>query len=235
MTIKIKILIPLLVLLIGFSFLFVVTIHPFLSLTSPINGEALVVESWIEFPAIKEAAAIFKKNNYSYIIAVGGPKNEIDDWKTTSDALRVAAAFENLGINRDVIFAVPCFFTKKHRTLLSAITVNEWLLKEKPEISGIDILSASEHARKTYILYSKVCRPRIKTGIIAAKTYRYDTDRWFLSRQGVHHIFRNTIGVIYSWFVDIDKVKTYYDEILKSKNERTSLSYEIENFDYSHE
>ncbi|NEP26194.1 MAG: cytosine deaminase, partial [Moorea sp. SIO3I6] len=48
-------------------------IHPFLSITSPINADALVVEGWLPDYALKGAMEEFDRGNYQKIITTGLP------------------------------------------------------------------------------------------------------------------------------------------------------------------
>jgi hypothetical protein len=51
------------------------------------------------------------------------------------------------------------------------------------------------------LLFKKTLEPKIKVGVIAAKTTNYDSKKWWVSSEGFRTMISETIAYIYARFL----------------------------------
>lgn len=191
--------IPLIASLIYFT---ITHIHPFLAVNLPIkSAELLVVEGWVPDYAIEEALTEFKSGAYRQIITTGGTL-EIGNYLTdyTNFAQVSAATFQKLGLAPQKVVAVPTPFVIKDRSYASAAEFSRWLSQTNFQIKSINLFSWDAHTRRSWLLFKKILEPKIKVGIIAAKTRDYNPSKWWVSSQGVRTVINEVIAYIYAQF-----------------------------------
>ncbi|NEQ82404.1 MAG: YdcF family protein [Moorea sp. SIO2I5] len=180
--------------------LFMLThIHPFLSINSPINADALVVEGWLPDYALKGAMEEFDRGNYQKLITTGLPLRKgyyLSEYKTYAEL--TAATFIALGFEPDKLVAVPAPDVTVNRTLASVQALREWLLTSDQSIKSINLYSFDVHTRRSWLLFKQVLAPEFKVGAIAANSLDYEPKQWWVSSQGVRSIMSETIAYLYS-------------------------------------
>jgi len=186
---------------IGIAVFFVLSIHPFLALTAPVDGEILTVEGWLPEYALKEAIAEFEKGNYRYLIVTGGPiphGSYLARYKTFPEL--GAAILLQLGFAKDKLKVVPAPEVVRDRTFASAVALKKWIKESGDLVRSIDIVSLGPHARRTWILFKKAFDPDMKIGIISVNSRDYDSTRWWKYSSGVRNIINETVAYIYARF-----------------------------------
>ena len=101
------------------------------------------------------------------------------------------------GIDSSLVIAVPGRHAFVNRTLKSALAFDRWLDTTRCEIKGINVLSLGTHARRTWIIYSKLIDNRYPVGIISVDDFNFNHS---VLRRFVKTV-RETLGIIYYWFV----------------------------------
>ena len=184
------------------------SVHPFLSLNKPIEAKVLVVEGWLPDYAVAMAMNEFKKSNYSKLITTGGPleQGEYLSEYTTFDQLS-AATFKKLGLDSNVIVAVPTPEVGKNRTYASACDVKRWIDTSKLSIHSINLVSQGAHSRRSWLLYQRAFGEKIKVGIICSPDKGYDAKKWWLSSKGFRAVTDEIIAYAYAKFIFLLKLK----------------------------
>ena len=177
-------------------------IHPFLSPSAPIAAEVLIVEGWISDDGIKGAIAEFERGNYQLLITVGIPIPRgvyLSKYKDFS-SLSAATAIQ-LGFDSSKLVAIPTPPTKRDRTLASGVTVKQWLEKNYPQITRVNLYSYNVHGRRSWLLFKRALNPKIEVGIIAHPTVDYNPESWWTYSDGFREVISEAIAYIYAKFL----------------------------------
>jgi hypothetical protein len=177
----------------------IVNIQPFLAPSAPIKAEALVIEGWIGDDGIQGAIAEFERQNYQILITIGTPilrGGYLSEYK--SFAQLSAATAIKLGFDKTKIAIIPIPPTERDRTLSSAMVFKQWLQKNHPQITAVNLYSKNVHSRRSWLLYKRACEPEIKVGIIAQPTVDYDARWWWKSSEGFREVTAEAIAYFYA-------------------------------------
>ena len=179
-------------------------IHPFLAVNSPVTADVLVVEGWVTDGTIKAALDEFQGNSYRHLVTTGIPVERgyyLAEYKNFAQI--AASTLEKMGLEKEKITVIPSPEVKKDRTYASAVAFRQWLettdLNPKPQ--GINIISESTHARRSWLIYKKVLAGKIKVGIIAIPSITYNPQRWWMYSAGVRAVIDETVAYIYAFIV----------------------------------
>jgi len=174
-------------------------IHDFLAVTRPVEAPVLVVEGWVwDKPAMREAAAEFKKGGYECVICVGGPEDRSGRACPANCAVLAASSLIDLGIDRRYVHVVSLNSSAHQRTLGAARATSEWLRKDRPNTAALNVFTLGTHARKSWLLFKKVFGGEADVGIISGTESAYPVKYWWTSRTGVYLVIRNTMGYLYA-------------------------------------
>ena len=108
-----------------------------------------------------------------------------------------------MGLESEKITVLPSPEVKKDRTYASAVVFRQWLEKTdlQPKPQGINIISESTHARRSWLIYKKALADKIKVGIIAIPSITYNPQRWWMYSAGVRAVIDETVAYIYASIV----------------------------------
>src|SRR5580704_3200663 len=162
--------------------------YSFLAVNDPVDNGALVVEGWLPDYAFQEAIKEFKKGHYSQIFVTGGPLENgapLSEYRTFAEL--GAATLMRLGLNTNVVQAVPAPRVKLDRTYASAVALKSWLDSHEVAETNFDIISLGPHSRRSCLLFEKALGKNYKVGVIAIGNQEYDTNRWWESSSGVRN------------------------------------------------
>tara|TARA_Y100000588_G_scaffold165341_1_gene179364 strand:+ start:315 stop:968 length:654 start_codon:yes stop_codon:yes gene_type:complete len=176
-------------------------LYPFLALSSPVRGSIMVVEGWLPDYALKVAVADFRMGDYELLITTGGPLGKgayLAEYQNYADLM--AATLTAKGFNKSKIVSIPAPTVRKDRTYATAVKVRQWLSKNKPSVSAIDVYSLGPHARRTRLLFDAAMGRDIRVGIISVASKDYEADGWWRSSDGVRTVLSETIAYIYAKF-----------------------------------
>ncbi len=136
--------------------LILITIHQFLSVNDPVEGDILVVEGWIPDYALEKAINEFKTHNYRLLVTTGLPLlagSHLSKYKSSAEV--AAATLIQLGLDEDLIAVVPAPATRKDRTYASALALRKWLLNSNVPVKSFNIYTLGTHARRSRLLFKK--------------------------------------------------------------------------------
>ena len=177
-------------------------IHPFLAVNSPITADVLVVEGWVTDDAIKAALSEFQGNSYRHLVTTGIPVERgyyLAEYKNFAEI--AAATLKKMGLEEEKITIIPSPEVRRDRTYASAVAFRQWLETTDIKPRGINIVSESTHARRSWLIYKRVVADRIKVGIIAMPPTTYNPQRWWMYSAGVRAVINETVAYIYASIV----------------------------------
>ncbi|MBI5687768.1 MAG: YdcF family protein [Verrucomicrobia bacterium] len=177
-------------------------IHSFLAVTAPVPAEALVVEGWTPDYVFKEAIAEFKRHPYRKVYVTGGSLEQgayLSEYQTYANL--GAALLVSMGLNREVVQAVPAERVRQDRTHASAAALNTWLHQHHAMPQGLNVISHGAHARRSWLLFEKVLGGHTRVGIISIEDRDYDPKRWWKASQGVRLVMDELIAYCYARFL----------------------------------
>lgn len=102
-----------------------------------------------------------------------------------------------LGVDSSLIIDIPCKNVSLNRTLTSALAFRDWLKTSEIKVKGINIVSVGTHSKRTWMTYNKILDKKYNIGIISLPDSREQDSR----RYKVLKTIRETIGIIYYWFI----------------------------------
>lgn len=139
-------------------------------------------------------------NNSVYDISSLDNKSRIVN-NMSSNAEMTAKRLVAMGVNPSVIIPVPAEMTSINRTLASALAVRDWLRNNHMNVTGINIVSAGMHSRRTWMTFSRVLP--VRTGIIALpdRRLRHSGDIRVLKtiREAIAFLYYSVILIPYSY------------------------------------
>ena len=116
----------------------------------------------------------------------------------TTTAQMARAKLIRMGMDSTRIIAVSADKAGINRTLTSALEFRKWLSGQGKEINGINIISLGPHARRTWMTYNKILNERYRIGIISIPE---DSDMELTGKKKVFKTLRETLGIVYYWFI----------------------------------
>ncbi|HYE36640.1 ElyC/SanA/YdcF family protein [Methylocaldum sp.] len=148
--------------------------------------------------AMEEVISEFKRNHYSKIYVTGGPIERgapLHEYRTSAEA--GAATLIRLGLNADVVRAVPAPLIRKDRTYIAAVALKNWLLQHEIAESSLTVISLGVHARRSRVLFQEAMGRSTRIGVIAIEDRSYDSNRWWESSQGFRTVTDEIIAYAY--------------------------------------
>lgn len=177
-------------------------VQPFLSVSSPVTCDVLVVEGWMPDYGMAQVLEETRRKPYVVLIVTGGPLERgapLSSYGTYAEL--GSATLAKLGANSPVPQAVPAADVYRDRTFTSAIALRDWLQKQGQMPAKINLVSLGAHARRSRLLFNKVFGRDVKVGIIALPDRSYDAKHWWRSSQGFRVVTDEFIGYIYVRFI----------------------------------
>ena len=125
----------------------------------------------------------------------GGNNKIINDFKSHPERLRNKLIAS--GIDPSKVFAVTGKRTNINRTLNGALAFQKWLEKTNISITGINIITMSIHARRTWLTYKRVIDNSSDIGIIPLPA----TSEMLRDRLSRIETIAETLSLIYYWII----------------------------------
>jgi hypothetical protein len=173
--------------------------YSFLAVNDPVDKGALVVEGWLPDYALQQALTEFGRGHHSQIFVTGGPLANgapLSEYRTFAEL--GAATLMRLGLNTNVVQAVPAPRVRLDRTYASAVALKNWLGSHRITETNFDVISLGPHSRRSRLLFEKALGKNYKVGVIAVGNQEYDTNRWWESSSGVRTMVDETVAYVYT-------------------------------------
>jgi len=180
---------------------FILTVHPFLAVTERVDTQYLVVEGWIPNYALQESIAEFKSRPYVKIFTVGAdPLTGKNIEEGDSIAFEAYARLKWMGMNPDLMQAVPAHIKYRNRTFQSAMALREWAETNNVPLNSFNLVTLGAHARRSRLLFEEAFDGKARVGIISVEHREYDPKRWWKYSEGVREVIGEGIGYVYVRF-----------------------------------
>ena len=176
--------------------------HPFLAINAPVFGGMLVVEGWGPEYAMEAAQQEFHRHRYEKLFVTGGvfeTGSAFAGFKNHADLS--AAVLRHLGMDSNLVQAVPAEHVRQDRTFASAVALRRWLEAHGPMPPKINVMSLDVHARRTRLLFEKALGDRVQVGIMAVENRDYDPRHWWRTSQGFRVVIDEAVAYFYARFV----------------------------------
>jgi hypothetical protein len=184
------------------SLVFVRNVQSFLAVTHRVPAKILVVEGWVHGYGVDAAVREFKTGHYQRILNTGGPVEGIGLTSSVYDtyAHQTAELLVKAGIPPEDIQEAPATYVGKDRTYTSAIALRNWFRKNGLQVNGINVLTESDHARRTWLLFQEAMGRDMRVGIISVPNPDYDANHWWRTSEGVRDVIDEGIAYVYAKF-----------------------------------
>lgn len=174
----------------------------FLSASEPVRAEVLVVEGWIGPEGVGAAAREFRRGGYQYIVATGGLSGERESRRRWSYTAEAREELLQLGLPTDRVVAAEARDVRINRTYESAIAVQHALAARQLDRLALDVFTLGVHARRSRLVFTKVCTDAAAVGVIAWKPREYANERWWQSSDRCDDLLKETVGYLLERFFD---------------------------------
>jgi hypothetical protein len=182
-----------------FLFWIVRDLHAFLAVNDPISNGILVVEGWTPDYGMELVREKFRQDHHDKIYVTGGPIEygmHLSAYQTYAQL--GAATLVKLGLDSNVVQAVPAPFVKQDRTYYSALTLKKWLLSHGITPTRIQLLSDGPHTRRSQLLFQLAMGKEVTVGAIAIPPRDYDEQHWWRYSAGVRSVISEFVGYLYA-------------------------------------
>ena len=178
---------------------FVLWVHPFLAVTERLDTPYLVIEGWIPNHGLQAGIAEFKSKPYQKIFTVGAdPLTGKNIEPGDSVATEAAKRLKWMGMNMDVVQAVPANIKYRNRTFQSALALRKWIEDNHLPVTSFNLVTMGPHARRSRLLFAKAFEGQATVGIISVEIPEYDPKRWWKYSEGVKEVIGEGVGYVYA-------------------------------------
>jgi hypothetical protein len=112
-----------------------------------------------------------------------------------------AATFIRLGVNSNLVQAVPSPLVRQDRTYTSAMCLREWWRAHGQAPSAINLVTVGPQSRRSGLLYRKALGNGVAIGIVNYPPEDYDAHHWWRSSQGFRTVTSEIIAYVYAKFL----------------------------------
>jgi uncharacterized SAM-binding protein YcdF (DUF218 family) len=169
----------------------------FLSSTSRLSAEILVVEGWIGRDGVRAAAIEFKEGGYQYIVTTGGMPHSLWEDERESYALMAERELLQSGISETKIIVATPSDTKSKRTFESAVAVWHALQARGIRPKRINLFTSGPHARRSRLVFAKVDLPETEVGVIDWTPGDDEAKPWWRSSERAKDLLSESAGYLF--------------------------------------
>jgi hypothetical protein len=174
----------------------------FLSTTTRLPAEVLIVEGWTHEDGADAAAAEFTRpsEHYQYIVAAGGLTGEHWFRARWSDVDIIHKELQHIGITDRVFIGAQAPDVESQRTYQTALTAVRVLEQRGIHPATVNILTRGVHARRSRLVYAKAFGPQTRVGVIAWTPPGFDSGHWWSSSERAIDFIKESVGYFYEAF-----------------------------------
>lgn len=169
----------------------------FLSPTSRVPADVLVVEGWAGRDSMAAAVREFQQGGYRLLVSTGGPTG--DTWAVQNWNYAELAAEELLrhGLPKDRLLVAPATEGESQRTYHAALAVRQALEARGQLPAAINLWTRGAHARRSWLVFAKVLRPQTRVGVIAWTPDDRPAVPWWESSRRSRDFLEETVGYLF--------------------------------------
>ena len=175
-------------------------LYGFLAITVPVNGQFLVVESWMPAYAYRETAAQFRKGRYSKVITAALTADDVEMDGRLSERFAAEKLIE-FGVPADLIVMVSQDEVPRDRTFHFALSVKAWLQEHGFRAAPVVVVTIGPHARRSRLLFEKALGDESEVGVISIEDRKFDPNHWWRSSAGFRRVIDELIAYLYARIV----------------------------------
>ena len=194
-----------LVIFVSFVLIAILTLgglHSFLAVNDPVQDGLLVIEGWAPDYCLELAVDEVKRHHYPKVYVTGGPLEVGGHLSRYGTYAQLGAAtLIQLGLDSNVVQAVPAPRVRSDRTYTAAVALRKWLLEHNITPSRIQLLSEGPHARRSRLLYEMAMGKEVVVGVTAIPSNEYDAHRWWRYSAGVRNVIGEGLAYLYARFL----------------------------------
>jgi hypothetical protein len=174
------------------------------------DAQILIVEGWIFKNLIPYVSKEFQNGRYKYIL-ISGESDTIDSnggrpTELSSDSERVTRVLVSTGIDPAKIRDVEIHQIHNHNTLAMALAAKEWLDKNDPAVTRVNVCTAGTHGQKTWIAYKRALGKTFSVGILSFPRKKIPVYMWWKEGGGLRWLLWRWGGAIYALFWPLSMV-----------------------------
>ncbi len=188
-----------LVLLFGIVWLLLANVYPFLAIDNRLpKADVVIVEGWSNDKGVEAAVEELNAGRCEFICTIGvalgrgAPLSEYKDFASLA-----AATVHKAGVPSEKIFVAPGGDQLRDRTYVSFVK-GKAALRERA-IKTINIVSEGPHARRSYMVASKVFGEDFDIGMVIIDPVDYDHKRWYTASAGVKAVLMEAMACAFEW------------------------------------
>jgi len=173
--------------------------HTFLTVNDPVPSDILVIEGWIPDYALQRTLAAIARNHYRKILVTGGPISSgtflcgYTNWAELG-----AATLIRLGVDTNLVEALPAAKVTRDRTYASAVALHAWLHRHHIDTASLNIMTMADHSRRSRLLFRKALGREYHVGVISIENEDYTPNRWWKTSEGVRTVLSEMIAYGYA-------------------------------------
>jgi hypothetical protein len=180
---------------------FILEIHSFLAVTDRVDSQYLVVEGWVPNYALEESMGEFKAHSYKMMFTVGcDPLTGMNIEQGDSVAIEAVNRLNWLGMNLNLVQAVPAHIKYRNRTFESAVALRKWIEENHLPVTSFNVVTLGAHARRSRILFEDAFGDQARIGIISVENREYNPKQWWTYSEGVREVIGESIAYVYARF-----------------------------------
>jgi hypothetical protein len=186
-------LLPALALLLGWCFYG----ESFLSPTSRLSADVLIVEAWTGRDGMPAAQREFQQGGYRLLVTAGGPTGESWAVRNWNYAELAAEELVRHGLPKDQLLVAPTNESENQRTYHAALAARRALEARGGLPAAINVWTRGVHARRSRLVFAKVFRPHTCVGVIAWSPLGATTGPWWKSSRRSRDFLEETVGYFF--------------------------------------
>ena len=171
----------------------------FLIVNAPVAGGVMVVEGWAPDYALEAAIAEFNRNHYEKLFVTGIPLEQgapLAEYKTYAEL--DAAILIKMGMNSNVVQAVPAAAVRQDRTYAMACSLKGWMEGHGMTPTKVQVMTLGPHSRRSRLLFEKAFGKGVTVGITAIPSRDFDPGHWWTSSEGVRTVIGEALAYAYA-------------------------------------
>jgi hypothetical protein len=174
----------------------------YLSLTSRVGADVLVVEAWIGREGMQAAKEEYEAGGYCWLVATGGLTR--GGWIEAGGSYAAMAEEEwlRLGLPREKVLAAPSKDPDSQRTFQSALAVRRLLEARGLPGTSVNVLTRGPHARRSRNAHQKAFGKHTAVGVIAWNPEAGSPLPWWRSSERAKEMLTETAGYLYEGLLD---------------------------------
>lgn len=172
----------------------------FLSPTTRLRADVLVVEGWVGTNSMAAALHEFRQGGYRLLVTAGGATGDTWAVQNGNYAELAAGVLLRHGLPKDQLLVAPAKETDDGRTYHAALAVRQALEARGKLPAAINVWTRGAHARRSRLVFAKVFGAETRVGVIAWSPAGALAKPWWRSSERSREFMEETVAYFYTVF-----------------------------------